>query len=145
MKILVTGAAGFIGAAVAQKLLSEGDDVTGVDNLNDYYDPELKKGRLALLGINDKDISWGKYIESKENPGFRFVRLNLDDREATSRMFKEGEFDIVIHLAAQPGVRYSISNPAVYIESNISGFLNVLEGCRETKVDHLVFASSSSV
>lgn len=145
MKILVTGVAGFIGASVAKKLLSEGEEVTGVDNLNEYYDPSLKIGRLQDLGIPPEDIEWHRAVKSATFVSFKFVRLNLEDKEATAALFSKGEFDIVIHLAAQPGVRYSISNPAVYIESNICGFLNVLEGCRETHVKHLVFASSSSV
>ena len=145
MKILVTGVAGFIGASVAKKLLSEGENVVGVDNLNDYYDPELKRGRLKSLGIKEDEMGWHNLSVSSIFPSFSFLLINLEDIEATARLFRRGEFDIVVHLAAQPGVRYSISNPAVYVESNINGFLNVLEGCRETKVKHLVFASSSSV
>ncbi len=128
--ILVTGAAGFIGYHVAQRLLGRGDDVVGIDNLNDYYDVCLKEARLAQLRVN---------------PGFQFVKLDLADRAGMERLFAEFEPDRVVHLAAQAGVRYSLTNPHVYINSNIVGFLNVLEGCRHGKARHLVFASSSSV
>ena len=145
MNILVTGAAGFIGSSVANKLVREGHTVTGVDNLNDYYDPSLKYGRLRELGIVGNEIEWHKYIQSSTFPNFRFIRLNLEDSGHTESLFENGKFDVTVHLAAQPGVRYSISNPAVYVESNIKAFLNVLEGCRRTDVKHLVYASSSSV
>ena len=128
--ILVTGAAGFIGYHVAQCLLGRGDEVVGVDNLNDYYDVRLKEARLARL---------------QTRPGFTFVRLDVADRAGMERLFAEFEIDRVVHLAAQAGVRYSLTNPHVYINSNIVGFLNVLEGCRHKRVKHLVFASSSSV
>lgn len=129
-KILVTGAAGFIGFHLCRRLLAEGFSVTGVDNLNAYYDVNLKKARLALL--EDKGL-------------FRFVKLSLEDREDVASLFEEREFDVVVNLAAQAGVRYSLVNPHAYIDSNINGFLNILEGCRHSKVRHLVFASSSSV
>ena len=145
MKILVTGAAGFIGASVADKLLDEGNDVIGVDNINDYYDPKLKKSRLQLLGIDADKINWLEPEKSKTKKGFTFIRLNLDDKEAVEKLFQDYDFEIVVHLAAQPGVRYSISHPAAYIESNITAFLNILEGCRLHHIRHLVFASSSSV
>ena len=145
MRILVTGAAGFIGGAVTKKFLSDGDSVTGVDNVNDYYDPNLKLSRLAKLGIDNKKIEWNKKVTSDIFPGFSFIRSNIEDKEPIEKIFEEGDFDLVIHLAAQPGVRYSITNPDVYIESNIKGFLNILEGCRKNQVKHLVFASSSSV
>lgn len=145
MRILVTGAAGFIGGAVTKKFLSDGDSVTGVDNVNDYYDPNLKLSRLAKLGIDNKKIEWNKKVTSDIFPGFSFIRSNIEDKEPIEKIFEEGNFDLVIHLAAQPGVRYSITNPDVYIESNIKGFLNILEGCRKNQVKHLVFASSSSV
>ncbi len=130
MKILVTGAAGFIGMHVSQILLGRGDAVVGVDNLNDYYDPQLKRDRLARLA---------------PLPGFRFVRLDVADRAGMERLFAEERFDAVVHLAAQAGVRYSLVNPHAYIDSNIVGFTNVLEGCRHGRVGHLVYASSSSV
>ncbi len=130
MKVLVTGAAGFIGSTLSHRLLERGDEVLGFDNLNDYYDPTLKEARLALL-------------EGK--PGFRFVRADLEDREAVDRAFKEFKPDRVVALAAQAGVRYSLENPRAYIDSNIVGFLNILEACRHFGCGHLVYASSSSV
>jgi UDP-glucuronate 4-epimerase len=130
MHYLVTGAAGFIGAHVAAALTAEGHAVTGVDNLGDYYDPALKEARLAHV-IGDK--------------GFNFIKLDLAERTAVANLFSTHRFDRVIHLAAQAGVRYSIDNPHAYLESNINGFLNVLEGCRHQKTPHLVYASSSSV
>lgn len=145
MKILVTGAAGFIGSAVCKRLLDRGDIVIGLDNINDYYDPELKYGRLAKLGIKKDAVAWYKFTESTTEPDFQFIRMNLEDKQAMQMLFANGNFDSVINLGAQAGVRYSITNPDAYIESNIDGFINVLEGCRHNKVKHLVYASSSSV
>ena len=130
MKILVTGAAGFIGAHVAEVLLARGDTVLGYDNLNDYYDPALKEARLARL---------------TGQPGFRFVRGDVEDRALMEKTFADFAPDRVVHLAAQAGVRYSLKNPHAYIQSNIVGFTNILEGCRHNGVQHLVYASSSSV
>jgi UDP-glucuronate 4-epimerase len=130
MNILVTGAAGFIGYHAAQRLLGQGRRVTGADNLNAYYDPALKRARLARLTAH---------------PRFQFTEIDLADRAATEALFANGRFDAVLHLAAQAGVRYSLENPHAYTESNITGFLNVLEGCRHAKVARLVYASSSSV
>jgi UDP-glucuronate 4-epimerase len=130
MKVLVTGAAGFIGMHVSHILLARGDAVLGVDNLNDYYDPQLKIDRLARL---------------TPHTGFRFARMDVADRTGMERLFAEERFDRVVHLAAQAGVRYSLINPHAYIESNVVGFTNVLEGCRHNQVGHLVYASSSSV
>lgn len=130
MKILVTGAAGFIGFHTSKKLLDRGDEVVGIDNLNDYYDVSLKQDRLKQL---------------TEYSTFEFLRLDLADREGIEALFQAHQFDRVINLAAQAGVRYSIENPRTYIDSNIVGFLNILEGCRHTKVPHLSYASSSSV
>lgn len=130
MKVLVTGAAGFIGMHVSQVLLARGDQVIGLDNLNDYYDPSLKESRLARLTPHE---------------GFRFVRMDVADREGMEALFAAEKFDRVVHLAAQAGVRYSLKNPHAYIDSNIVGFMNILEGCRYNKVAHLVYASSSSV
>ena len=130
MKILVTGAAGFIGMHVSELLLARGDEVVGLDNLNDYYDPALKAARLARL---------------EPAPNFRFVRLDVADREGIAALFASEHFDRVVHLAAQAGVRYSLKNPHAYIDSNIVGFTNMLEGCRHHGVAHLVYASSSSV
>ena len=130
MKVLVTGTAGFIGCAVALRLLARGDEVTGVDNLNDYYDVRLKQGRLdRLRGL----------------PGFRFSRQDVADRQAMAKLFAGARYDGVVHLAAQAGVRYSIENPFAYVDSNLAGFAHILEGCRGNGVRHLVFASSSSV
>jgi len=129
-KILVTGAAGFIGFHLAQRFLDAGDTVVGIDNLNDYYDVNLKKSRLARL---------------ENHRRFRFIRMDLVDREGIAALFKKEAFELVVHLAAQAGVRYSIINPYAYIDSNLVGFINILEGCRQQKVQHLVFASSSSV
>ena len=130
MKVLVTGAAGFIGMHVAERLLAAGHEVTGLDNLNDYYDPALKRARLARL---------------EGSAGFRFERMDLADAAAMRALFAAGGFDRVVHLGAQAGVRYSLSNPQVYLDSNVTGTLNVLEGCRHHGVGHLVFASTSSV
>jgi UDP-glucuronate 4-epimerase len=130
MNVLVTGAAGFIGSYVTRVLLDRGEHVTGIDNLNDYYDPSLKRSRL-------------QQFEGRN--GFRFIEGNIADRALMQELFRDGAFQRVVHLAAQAGVRYSLENPHVYIESNINGFLNVLEGCRHSGVEHLVFASSSSV
>ena len=145
MKILVTGAAGFIGAATAEKLLEEGNEVIGIDNINQYYDVDLKYNRLKNLGIYDRSREWHMPVKSDKWDKFTFIRLDLNDTENISRLFAEENFEVVVNLAAQPGVRYSIENPRVYIESNINGFLNILEGCRNNAVKHLVFASSSSV
>ena len=127
MKILVTGSAGFIGSYVCRSLLMRGDEVVGLDNINAYYDVDLKYGRLSVLGINLEEISWYKFTSSNVYPQFSFVRMNLEDRQAMQMLFANGAFDIVINLAAQAGVRYSIENPYAYVESNINGFLNVLE------------------
>lgn len=145
MKILVTGAAGFIGSAVCRRLLDKGDTVVGLDNINDYYDPELKYGRLKELGIEKDDVAWYKFTQSKTDERFSFIRMNLEDTQAMQMLFANGAFDLVVNLGAQAGVRYSITNPQAYIESNIDGFINILEGCRHNKVKHLVYASSSSV
>ncbi|MFD2098849.1 NAD-dependent epimerase [Flagellimonas iocasae] len=146
MKILVTGAAGFIGFHVSRKLIEQGHEIMGLDNINDYYDPALKFARLSILGIDKDEAS--KYnvpsISSKF-PTFRFVKMDLANRENIANLFKNEKFDVVCNLAAQAGVRYSIENPEAYIDSNIVGFLNILEGCRQNHVKHLVYASSSSV
>ncbi len=129
MKYLVTGAAGFIGSAVVKKLTTEGCSVVGIDNMNDYYDVELKEARLQEI----------------EHPNFRFIKLDISNRNAVTDLFSQHQFDRVIHLAAQAGVRYSLQNPHAYADSNLVGHLNILEGCRQEKVKHLIYASSSSV
>lgn len=150
-KILVTGAAGFIGAAIVKKLMSVHSDIAivGLDNINDYYDPQLKFSRLVDCGIDvthDRDaFPWYKFITSTRWDNYRFIRMNLEDTNAMAMLFANEEFDVVINLAAQAGVRYSIQNPLAYVESNVDGFINILEGCRHNKVKHLVYASSSSV
>lgn len=145
MRALVSGAAGFIGAAVCRRLIETGCDVVGLDNINDYYAPSLKFARLALLGIEERDVKWNVGIRSSLFPSFKFVRMNMHDVDSMHRLFEGSVFDVVINLGAQAGVRYSISNPRSYVESNLDGFINILEGCRHSKVGHLVYASSSSV
>lgn len=146
MKILVTGAAGFIGSKTELLLARRGDEVVGIDNLNDYYDVRLKLGRLSQCGIRaDADMDFGTTCQSVTYPNLRFMRLDIDNREALSSLFRDEHFDKVVNLAAQAGVRYSISNPYAYLQSNLSGFLNILENCRHSQVSYLLFASSSSV
>jgi len=130
VKILVTGAAGFIGSFTSKQFIEQGHEVVGIDNLNDYYDVSLKHGRLEWLNKLD---------------GFQFIQVELADRQAVDAVFEAHEFDRVVHLAAQAGVRYSISNPHAYVDSNLIGFVNILEACRHNEIGHLVFASSSSV
>jgi UDP-glucuronate 4-epimerase len=130
VKLLVTGAAGFIGFHTARRLLERGEEVVGLDNLNAYYDPTLKSARLEIL---------------RRHPGFRFVQMDLADRPAMDELFRAGKFQRVVHLAAQAGVRYSITHPHTYVQSNVTGFLHVIEGCRHNAVEHLVYASTSSV
>jgi UDP-glucuronate 4-epimerase len=146
MKILVTGAAGFIGFHTCLKLINQGHEVYGIDNINDYYDPKLKFDRLNELGFNEEETKLFKNeVQSVKFNSLRFSRIDLVDYESIDVLFKKEQFEVVCNLAAQAGVRYSIENPKAYIDSNISGFLNILEGCRNHKVKHLVYASSSSV
>ena len=146
MKILVTGAAGFIGFHTCLKLVNQGHEVYGIDNINDYYDPKLKFDRLNELGFNEVESKLFKNeVQSAKFNSLRFSRIDLVDYESIDNLFKQEQFEVVCNLAAQAGVRYSIENPKAYIDSNISGFLNILEGCRNHKVKHLVYASSSSV
>lgn len=149
MKVLVTGAAGFIGSHVTMQLLARGDDVVGLDNLNDYYEVSLKENRLKRIEkmlkseLPETDLYCDK--QSSDAGNFTFVKMNLEDKAGMEKLFQEHQFDKVVHLAAQAGVRYSIENPAAYVESNIVGYLHILEGCRHNKVKHLVYASTSSV
>lgn len=145
MKILVTGTAGFIGFHLAKRLLERGDSVVGIDNINDYYDVELKYSRLAETGISREAEKWHRKVQSKKYPGYSFVRMNLEDQEQIYNLFETEKFDKVCNLAAQAGVRYSLENPHAYISSNIVGFMNILEACRHHHIQHLVYASSSSV
>ena len=146
MKILVTGAAGFIGYHLVKTLIEDNHEVIGLDNINDYYSTNLKFDRLNELGIN-KDSAKDFLSLSGSNlfQNFKFIRMNLEDRENLPKLFKDQKFDVVCNLAAQAGVRYSIENPETYIDSNIVGFLNILECCRNHNIKKLVYASSSSV
>jgi UDP-glucuronate 4-epimerase len=145
MKILVTGTAGFIGSFTALRLAERGDEIVGIDSLNDYYDVNLKCGRLERDGIAREKAEAGEWVQSARHPGYRFRKMALENRDAMEGLFQKEKFDRVCHLAAQAGVRYSLVNPYSYIDANIVGFMNLLEGCRHHKVRHLVYASSSSV
>ena len=150
MKILITGTAGFIGSHLALKLIERGDEVIGLDNINNYYDTNVKYGRLNKAGIIDSiddgnGIEYNKLLKSSKYSNYKFIKLNLEDKENLSQLFKEEKFDKVCNLAAQAGVRYSLTNPDAYIDSNIVGFLNILECCRYNNIKGLSYASSSSV
>ncbi len=140
-KVLVTGAAGFIGFHLSKLLIEHGYEVVGIDNINDYYDPNLKLIRLQVLGIDTTEITDHREVVGK----IRFIKIDLQEKELLLELFKAENFDYVVNLAAQAGVRYSLENPQAYIDSNITGFLNILEACRNYPVKHLVYASSSSV
>jgi UDP-glucuronate 4-epimerase len=145
MKILITGTAGFVGFHLVEKLSTGHFDIVGIDNINDYYDPALKFGRLKAAGIEKAEIVWQTEVKSTLHGNYRFVRMNLEDKNALMDLCEREQFDVIVHLAAQAGVRYSITNPDAYAQSNLVGFLNVLEVSRQHRVKHLVYASSSSV
>ena len=145
MKILVTGAAGFIGYHVSKKLIEAGNQVVGIDNINDYYDVNLHYARLKELGIPKELANVFNIAVKSENYNFKFIRVNLENKVELPNIFNLEKFDVVCNLAAQAGVRYSLENPMAYVESNIVGFVNLLECCRNSKIKHLVYASSSSV
>jgi len=145
MKILITGTAGFIGYHLVKKLTGTGMEIVGIDNINDYYDVNLKYARLKDTGILRESIEEGKVVKSEKFPDYSFVKMDLKDAAGVNDIFKKNKFDMVCHLAAQAGVRYSIENPKVYIESNLNAFANILEGVRNFNTGHLVYASSSSV
>ena len=144
-KILVTGTAGFIGYHLALRLLERGDEVVGLDSINDYYDRAVKYGRLANTGIDRDAIEYNRLIQSRNFANYRFVRMNLEDKDSIDALFAEQKFDKVCNLAAQAGVRYSLVNPQAYVNANIVGFVNILEACRHNAIQHLAYASSSSV
>ncbi len=153
-KILVTGTAGFIGFHLVERLIRESIqtskeeekwDIVGLDNINDYYDVNLKYARLRESGITKKQIEYNKFAASEKYDKYRFIKINLEDKENILKLFEKENFDYVVNLAAQAGVRYSLTNPDSYVQSNIVGFLNILEACRYNKIKHLVYASSSSV
>lgn len=145
MKILLTGTAGFIGYHTALYLLERGDEVVGVDNINDYYDVSVKYCRLERSGIEPAEIEYGKKIVSQKYPNYSFIKCNFEDKEGMERIFREERFERICHLGAQAGVRYSLKNPHAYMRSNIDGFMNILEGARHYECEHLAYASSSSV
>ncbi len=145
MTVLITGAAGFIGFHLANKLYTKGFKIVGLDNINDYYDVNLKHARLEEHGICKNRIEYGVLVQSEKLSNYSFIKLNLEDKEQIDAIFQNHKFDIVINLAAQAGVRYSIENPYAYVNSNLVGFMNILEACRNNPIKHLYYASSSSV
>lgn len=145
MKVLITGTAGFIGFHLAKYLLDRGDEVVGLDSINDYYDIRVKHGRLEQTGIDYKAVEYDKLIDSEKYSNYSFIKLNLEDKDNLDKLFASQKFDRVCNLAAQAGVRYSLVNPGAYIQANIVGFVNILEACRHNGIEHLAYASSSSV
>jgi UDP-glucuronate 4-epimerase len=144
-KVLVTGAAGFIGFHLVLSLSKKGYTIVGLDNINDYYDPQLKFSRLGQCGISVDDIAWNQKVQSSTLPGYSFVRMNLEDRDSIYALCANEGFDTIINLAAQAGVRYSLENPQAYVEANVMGFINILEAARHNNIKKVVYASSSSV
>lgn len=144
-KVLITGAAGFIGYHLSKRMIDEGYDVVGLDNISGYYDISLKMDRLSQLGIDQHDVTESLLVRSNSNKNFKFLKADLKDKNQIETLFITEGFDYVVNLAAQAGVRYSVQNPQVYVDANIQGFLNILEMCRKFPVKHLVYASSSSV
>lgn len=145
MKYFITGTAGFIGFHLTNALIERGDEVFGVDNINDYYDVNLKYARLEASGIKREDVAFGKVVKSEKLKGYTFMQLDIADKAKMFEIFKDEKIDVVVNLAAQAGVRYSLENPDAYLQANIQGFMNILEACRNYPVKHLVYASSSSV
>lgn len=145
MKILVTGTAGFIGFHLATKLIDRGDEIVGLDSVNDYYDVGIKKDRLKQHGIDTSQVKSNHLVTSDRYNNYSFIQLKLEDKDGLKELFNEQKFDVVVNLAAQAGVRYSLSNPQAYVDSNIIGFTNIIENARHSKIEHLVYASSSSV
>ncbi|WPV00218.1 NAD-dependent epimerase [Mucilaginibacter sp. cycad4] len=145
LKILVTGAAGFVGFHLIESLLKRNDVVVGIDSINDYYDPKLKFDRLLESGIGAEADNWNQEVVSTKNANYKFVRMQLEDKDHLMALCEKERFDVIVNLAAQAGVRYSIENPGAYMQSNLVGYLNVIEACRHFKVGHFVYASSSSV
>jgi UDP-glucuronate 4-epimerase len=144
-RVLITGTAGFIGFHLANKLVEQGFDVTGLDVINDYYDIDLKYGRLRQAGISRSEILYNELVASDQFDNYHFIQLKLEDRDGLHKLFAGQKFEVVVNLAAQAGVRYSLTNPEAYVDCNITGFLNVLEACRHQPVENLIYASSSSV
>lgn len=144
-KILITGTAGFIGFHLAEKLAAEGHDLVGIDNLNTYYNPQLKLDRLAEAGFYPSDVESGALLKSRHHSNYRFIKMELEEADRLDALFASEQFDYVCHLAAQAGVRYSLSHPQAYVNSNVSGFVNILESSKKHQIKHLVYASSSSV
>lgn len=145
MNVLITGSAGFIGFHLVKKFISEGYSITGIDNINDYYEVSLKHDRLLYCGIGIEDVRYNFPVKSKIWPNYTFIKINLEDTTAILSLFEISHFDFVINLAAQAGVRYSLENPWSYIHSNVTGFLNILEGCKSSGIKKIIYASSSSV
>ncbi|PTQ99328.1 UDP-glucuronate 4-epimerase [Mucilaginibacter yixingensis] len=145
MKILITGTAGFVGYHLVQQLVGNGHEIVGIDNINDYYDPELKFARLGNCGIEKSNVNWHREVKSTRFSDYRFIRMNVENKGELMSLCDRERFDYIIHLAAQAGVRYSILNPDAYAQSNLVSFLNILEVSRHTQIKHLVYASSSSV